>query len=701
MAKNAYVIEIDRHAEKSWISLGLLSALTNTFEKCAFFKPIADINPETGQDLSIDLMKRYFKLPFPKKALSAFSTEKMEELSAKGNLNELLNTTLRRYKSLEKQADFVLCQASDYTLSATSFGFDTHVKIANNLGAPLILVANAHDKTMKQLTQHIDTALNNIEKLQGTALALIVNKIDPTQETAIKKLLNQHFKGRVSFVATMPESPGLSTPSVADIAQKIKGKIIFGQEQSGRLVSNYTIAAKQVREFLSANHSRTDMLIITPGTREDLLLSCLLADQSANYPKIAGILLTTGEEPAKPIQKIISGLHAPFPVITTKLDSFEAATTLDNADYRITIDHPQRIQAVIDYFYHHVDIQQLIEITTQSQSHLMTPQMFSYHLVEKARTDKKHIVLPEGEDPRILAAAHYLLQRDIVDITLLGNEQTIKHFTAKHALDVSKATIIDPKTAKTQRDDFAKRYYTLRKHRGVNLPIAKECMEDVNYFGTMMVHEGLCDGLVSGATHITRQTILPALQVIKTKPGYKLASSIFLMCLADRVLVYGDCAVIPDPDAEALAEIAIAAAENAKQFGITPYVAMLSYSSGDSGIGEDVEKVKQATAIVKSRAPDLMVDGPIQYDAAVDPTVAQQKMPNSPVAGRASVLIFPDLNTGNNTYKAVQRETKALAIGPIIQGLKKPVNDLSRGCTVADVINTIIITAIQAQQEES
>jgi phosphate acetyltransferase len=322
--------------------------------------------------------------------------------------------------------------------------------------------------------------------------------------------------------------------------------------------------------------------------------------------------------------------------------------------------------------------------------------MFEYELIERAKADRRRIVLPEGAEERILRAGEILLRRGVADLTLLGNPEEIKNKIGALGLNLDGIEIIDPHTSEHRRD-FAGAYYDLRKHKGISEKMAEDTVSDVNFFGTLMVYKDLADGMVSGSIHTTGETILPALQIIRTRPGFSVVSSVFLMCLADRVLVYGDCAVNPDPNAEQLAEIAISSAETAVIYGIEPRIAMCSYSTGESGKGAEVDKVRRATRIARERRPDLKIEGPIQYDAAVDAGVAKTKMPDSEVAGRATVFIFPDLNTGNNLYKAVQRSANAVAIGPILQGLKKPVNDLSRGCTVPDIVNTVAITAIQAQ----
>jgi len=389
------------------------------------------------------------------------------------------------------------------------------------------------------------------------------------------------------------------------------------------------------------------------------------------------------------------------PIMTVSTGTFETTTVIAGIRSRIKPEHTKKIQLAIETFNRYVDTEALDKRIITYHSDAMTPHMFQYQLTQWAKRERKTIVLPEGDDDRILQAAARLIAQQLVNLVLLGDSATIAASIKRLGIDLSldTITIIDPADA-PQYEDYVETLYELRKAKNMNMEMARDLMTDVSYFGTMMVYMGHADGMVSGAVHTTQHTIRPALQFIKTKPGISTVSSIFFMCLADRVSVFGDCAVNPDPTAEELAEIAISSADNSRRFGIEPRIAMLSYSSGTSGVGEEVEKVRRATMLVREKRPDLKIEGPIQYDAAVDPVIGSQKMPGSEVAGRASVLIFPDLNTGNNTYKAVQRETGALAIGPVLQGLKKPVNDLSRGCTVDDVFNTVIITAIQSQDKE-
>jgi phosphate acetyltransferase len=438
-------------------------------------------------------------------------------------------------------------------------------------------------------------------------------------------------------------------------------------------------------------------LIITPGDRGDVILGAIQANQAVNFPAVAGILLTTGFRPEHSLMRLIEGLPSAPPILLVPGHTYHTAAQLGQIHTALAIEDREKLQRSIRLFQSYIDIEKLERNIKTLQVTGITPKLFLYNLVQTAKFQQRHIVLPEGHDPRILKATASLVEQEIVKITLLGQRQRIEQTLKKHNINLplDQVQIINPSDSE-QFDQYAQTFYELRKSKGVTLDMARDNLADIAYFGTMMVYLGDADGMVSGSINTTQHTIRPALQIIKTQPGFSLVSSVFFMCLADRVLVYGDCAVNPHPNAEQLAEIALSSAETAQTFGIIPRVALLSYSSGDSGKGEEVEKVRLATQIAKERAPHLALEGPIQYDAAVDPLVAAQKMPGSAVAGQATVFIFPDLNTGNNTYKAVQRETKALALGPILQGLNKPVNDLSRGCTVEDIINTVVMTAIQA-----
>jgi phosphate acetyltransferase len=440
------------------------------------------------------------------------------------------------------------------------------------------------------------------------------------------------------------------------------------------------------------------VLLVTPGDRSDILLAAVTARFSDKIPSISGVVVTGGVEPDPRILSFARGLDsAVTPLLLSSSDTFETANQIANLTPQIRYGDNRRIAAALGVFESVIDTSALLERIEIADTAVTTPLMFENRLARSARQDRRRIVVPEGDDDRILRAADQLLRRSICDLTILGSPEVISDRARSMGLDISEATLIHPEHSEL-RDEMAGLLCSLREHKGMSMDIAHDAVTDVTIFGTLLVKAGLADGMVSGAVHTTADTVRPALQLIRTIPGVSVVSSVFFMCLADRVLVYGDCAVNPAPNPEQLADIAISSAETAASFGIEPLVAMLSYSTGSSGAGGDVEKVRLATEIVKQRRPDLPVEGPIQYDAAVDPGVAASKLPGSLVAGRASVLIFPDLNTGNNTYKAVQRSAGAVAIGPVLQGLRKPVNDLSRGCTVKDIVNTITITAIQAQE---
>jgi phosphate acetyltransferase len=512
----------------------------------------------------------------------------------------------------------------------------------------------------------------------------------------VKKALKETLQDSVP-VYVIPEHPVLGKPTIGEIAAALNAQWISRDDEGvDREVLHYKVAAMELPNFL--DHLEDDSLIITPGDRSDMVLGSMFSHVSDMYPRISGILLTGNLRLAPQVERLIEGFSkVPVPVFMVETDTFTTAMNASNVSGAIVPESKRKIAAALGVIEQNMDMVELEKRITGTPSMRTTPLMFEYELIKRAKSKKQHIVLPEGKDERILKAAEILLLRGVADITLLGNPDEIGHKIHKLGLSLDEARIINPVTSE-MRQKFAETYYELRKHKGISEQMAYDTMDDVSYFGTMMVHSGEVDGMVSGAVHTTQHTIRPSFEIIKTKPDCSIVSSVFLMCLADQVLVYGDCAVNPDPTAEQLADIAISSAETAVMFGITPRIALLSYSTGESGKGEDVEKVRRATDIAKKLRPDLKLEGPIQYDAAVDTAVAQTKMPQSEVAGNATVFIFPDLNTGNNTYKAVQRSANAVAIGPVLQGLNKPVNDLSRGCTVPDIVNTVAITAIQAQE---
>ncbi|WP_259067560.1 phosphate acetyltransferase [Mucilaginibacter sp. X4EP1] len=695
MIKTVFVASTEPYSGKSIISIGLINMLLGKAQKIGYFKPIINHNDTQKKEGHIDTILSYFDLPVAYEDAYAYTWhEAMSQMETESE-GEVLDTIIRKFKNLEDKYDFTVVEGTDYLGDGAAFEFDINVQIAKNLQAPVIVVLSGEDKTTAQVVNGVLTAIHNFEAREIQVLAVVANKIKPEFANDIKELLKEQLSPGI-LLAVIHANVKLQSPTMKEICEKLNGKLLFGKDQLSNQADNFITGAMQVPNFL--NYLKENVLIITPGDRGDIIISALQANLSTSYPKVAGIILTAGYEPEEPILRLINGLQTVVPIIAVESGTFQTSNEIGAIRSIITPDNTQKIQLAIDTFNKYIDVAELDKQIIKFKPSGITPRMFQYQLVQWAKSAKKHIVLPEGTDERILKAAARLLNQDIVDLTLLGDVKEIhgiiKRFDIN--LDLTKVKIVNP-ADDVYYNDYVDTLYELRKTKNVNMEMARDMMTDVSYFGTMMVYKGHADGMVSGAVHTTQHTIRPALQFIKTKPGISVVSSIFFMCLPDRVSVFGDCAVNPNPTAEQLAEIAISSAESSERFGIEPRVAMLSYSSGTSGEGEDVEKVRRATEIVRLKRPGLKVEGPIQYDAAVDPVVGSSKLPGSEVAGRASVLIFPDLNTGNNTYKAVQRETGALAIGPMLQGLNKPVNDLSRGCTIDDIFNTVIITAIQCQ----
>lgn len=697
MIKTVFVASTEPYSGKSLVSLGLVNMLLGKAQKIGFFKPITGQNSQQKKDNHIDTILSHFDLPIPYEDTNAFTWQQAMRQVDSESQGEMIDTIIRKFKYLEDKYDFTVVEGTDYQGEGAAFEFEINAQIAKNLRAPVIIVISGENKSTAQVVNGSLTAIRNFDSREIQVLAIVANKVSYENVQDVQELLAQQISSEI-LVAVIPENKGLQNPTMKEVLEKLNGKLLFGKDHLSNQVDNFITGAMQVPNFL--NYLKENVLIVTPGDRGDIMISALQANLSTSYPKVAGIVLTAGYQPEEPIVRLIEGLQNVVPIITVQTGTFETSNVVGAIRSKISSGDTKKIQLAIDTFNKYVSIPELDKRIVTFKPSGITPRMFQYQITSWAKSDKKHIVLPEGTDERILKAAARLIAQDIVTLTILGNRDEILSLITRLDinLDLNKVTIIDPHQSEYY-DDFVNTLYELRKTKNVNLEMARDMMTDVSYFGTMMVYKGLADGMVSGAVHTTQHTIRPALQFVKTKPGISVVSSVFFMCLPDRVSVFGDCAVNPNPTAEQLAEIAISSAESSQRFGIEPRVAMLSYSSGTSGEGEDVEKVRRATEIVKAKRPDLKIEGPIQYDAAVDPVVGSSKMPGSEVAGRASVLIFPDLNTGNNTYKAVQRETGALAIGPMLQGLNKPVNDLSRGCTVDDVFNTVIITAIQCQDK--
>jgi len=693
--KAIYITTIEPNSGKSIVSLGLMQLLLGKAAKVGYFRPIIDDLQKGEIDNHINTMTSYFNLDLKFEEAYAFSRSEVLRMKNENKDDEIISKIIEKYKALEERFDFVLIEGTSFVGEGAIIEFDINILIAKNLGVPAIILASGVGKTLEELVASLQIAYDSFQDKGVEVLSIIANKVEPKNQDLVVVELEKHLPSEV-IVNAIPMNHILANASIKEIVEELGAKVLFGESYINNQAGYFSVGAMQLRNYLT--HLKENALVITPGDRADIILGALQANISVNYPSISGIVLTGGLIPEDAIIKLIEGLSEVVPIISVKGGTFSVANSIGAIKSQIYAQNTQKILTSIKDFEKHVQVEALVERLITFETNGITPRMFQYNLLKKAKSNKKHIVLPEGLDERILRATKHLVEVGVVDVTLLGDKKQIedKIATLDLVLDLDKITILNP-IESSHFETYANALYELRKHKNVNLAMAKDLMEDVSYFGTMMVHMGHADGMVSGAVHTTQHTILPALQFIKTKPETSLVSSVFFMCLEDRVSVYGDCAINPNPTAEQLAEIAISSATTSLSFGIEPKIAMLSYSSGTSGVGEDVERVRKATEIVKKIRPDLKIEGPIQYDAAVDPSVGKTKMPDSEVAGQASVFIFPDLNTGNNTYKAVQRETKALAIGPIIQGLNKPVNDLSRGCTVDDIFNTVIVTAIQAQ----
>ena len=690
--KSLYISAQEKNAGTLFITMGMMEILKRNIHRVAFFRPV--IYSRDIEDGDVSFILQRYSLEMEYKDCYGFDIEYVENMIANNKTNILMNELITKFKKLEDEYDFVLVEGIRHSFLTKTINFDLNIKIAQNFGSPVINIVNAKNRTIVDI--HDDILIENENSTQQgcTHFATFVNRLDEQQYAMLKKRVDNHpFK--IYFLKEVPE---LGMLSIADVIDSLDALPIFLQPQdTTRIIRDIKVAGLTLNNFL--DHIEEDDLIVVTADRSDIILGLLGALYSNSYPNISGIVFPFGMKAHPNIKKLVDGLSDfRVPVLSVEGDTYSTARKLSKVQARLRVTSERKIALALGLFNSSVDIEAIENKIDTAVSTVLTPMMFEYKLFEIARTNRKRIVLPESSDERILRAAEIILRREVADITLLGNRDEITENYLRLGLDLSKADIVNHYTSDLSKK-FAETFYERRKAKGLTYQAAEDAMTHGNYFATMMVELGYADGMVSGAIGSTGETIRPALQIIKTKPNISIVSSVFFMCLKTKVLVYGDCAINQDPNADSLAQIAISSAATAESFGIEPKVAMLSYSTGESGAGVDVDKVREATKIVRDRNAELLVEGPIQYDAAVNKSVASKKLPNSKVAGEASVFIFPDLNTGNNTYKAVQRSSDAVAIGPILQGLNKPVNDLSRGCLVADIVNTIAITAIQAGQD--
>jgi phosphate acetyltransferase len=688
-----YIMSSEPQSGKTIAALGIMEAIAGRIHRVSVFRPLVREGDE--QDRLISLVSSRYSMKNTYEEMYGTSYARARELLTAGKQEDLYREILEKFRVLESASDIVICIGTDYRSVSAALEFDFNIEVANNLGTPVMPIINGYKRAPSLIVDMAKVLLNALKNKGIELISLVVNRVHPDDNENVSAELAHTFSGGFP-IHVLPENSLLDTVSVREIFDALKAEMISGNtEWLDGEAKHIKIAAMELPHFL--DHIEDGSLVITPGDRSDIILGTLTADMSRSYPHIAGLLLTGGIPPARQVRKLLDGLDvSPVPVLSVKTDTFTTAMNVNSIEPSIVYGNTRKIAAVLGMVESSVDLPALLKRITVARTKKHTPLMFQYELIERSKRQRRHIVLPEGEEERILRATEIVILRGICDITLLGNPDEITRKINALGLSLSDVPIIDPVSSDLRRQ-FADTYFEARKHKGISSDMAYDTMSDVSYFGTMMVQLGYADGMVSGSVHTTAHTIRPALEFVKTKPGISIVSSVFFMCLADQVIVYGDCAINPEPTAQQLADIALSSAETARVFGIEPRIAMLSYSTGESGKGPEVDKVRTATAIAREHRPDLKIEGPIQYDAAVDTDVAKVKLPKSEVAGHATVFIFPDLNAGNNAYKAVQRSANALAIGPVLQGLNKPVNDLSRGATVPDIVNTIAITAIQAQ----
>jgi phosphate acetyltransferase len=687
VVSSIYIASAESGTGKSTIALGLLHLLAASPARVGVFKPIVGSSDET--DYLLDLLLEHTTVSFDDYGQVRGVTYERVDEDPEAALSEIV----ARYHELARQCDAVIVIGSDYTgvFNPTALTFDA--RVAANLGAPVLLALNGHDRNTESITQIAQRCLTELGAAHARCAAIIANRCDPEHLDEIRAALDT--TGVPSF--SLPEVPLLAAPTMAELCEALDGTLYSGDPELLRREALSMMVGGMNAEHILERLTEGQVVIV-PADRSEVLLALVTAHQARGFPSLSGIILNGGLLPHPAIDKLLNGVQPTLPLIATRHGTYRTAELVSHTRARMRVGALRKIDTALEIVAHHIDGTALLRRMQVRAPSVVTPQMFEYRLLERARGHRRHIVLPEGNDDRILLAAGRLLVRGIVDLSILGTEAVVRRRGAELGVDLANAQVLDPESSGL-REKFGAEYARLRAHKGMTEDRAREIIGDVSYFGTMMVHMALADGMVSGAAHTTAHTIRPSFEIIKTAPGVSTVSSVFLMCLSDRVLAFGDCAVVPDPTIEQLADIAISSAATAAKFGIDPKIAMLSYSTGESGTGADVDKVRAATQLVRGRRPDLLVEGPIQFDAAVEPTVAATKMPESLVAGGATVLVFPDLNAGNNTYKAVQRTAGAVAIGPVLQGLAKPVNDLSRGALVDDIVNTVAITAIQAQDD--
>ncbi|ENM5825323.1 phosphate acetyltransferase [Vibrio metoecus] len=713
MSRTIMLIPISAGVGLTSVSMGLLRSMERKGVSVSFYKPIAQ--PRTGDDqpdLTSTVMSRNSDI----KIGEPMSMSAAEALIGSEKMDVLLETVVERYNQINKDAEVTLIEGLVPTRKHP-FANQVNAEIANTLGAEIVFVATPGTDNPTQLKERIEVACSNFGGTKNKSISgVIINKLNaPVDEAgrtrpdlseifddadsakqANLEVMQIFNTSPIRVLGCVPWSIDLIATRAIDMAKHLKAEVVNQGEINTRRIKSITFCARSLPHMIE--HFKPGSLLVTSADRPDVIVAAALA--AMNGVEIGAVLLTGGYDiPHEIVNLCKPAFDTGLPIFKAQGNTWQTSLNLQSFSLEVPADDKERIEFISEHVASHIDGPWVDSLTEGAQaSRRLSPPAFRYQLTELARSANKRIVLPEGDEPRTVKAAAICAERGIAQCVLLGNPEEIKRVAAQQGVELgSGIEIIDPKVAQEQ---YVARLVELRKSKGMTEVVAREQLDDTVVLGTMMLERNEVDGLVSGAVHTTANTIRPPLQIIKTAPNASLVSSIFFMLLPDQVLVYGDCAINPDPNAEQLAEIAIQSADSAAAFGIEPRVAMISYSTGTSGQGADVDKVREATRIAKEKRPDLIIDGPLQYDAAIMENVAASKAPNSPVAGKATVFVFPDLNTGNTTYKAVQRSADLVSIGPMLQGMRKPVNDLSRGALVDDIVYTIALTAIQAGQEQ-
>ncbi|MEG3112542.1 MULTISPECIES: phosphate acetyltransferase [Pantoea] len=695
------------------VSLGVIRAMERKGVRLSVFKPIAQ--PRTGGDTpdqTTTIIRKNSSIP----AAEPLQMSRVESLLGSNQQDVLMEEIIARYHANSQDAEVVLVEGLVPTRKH-QFATALNYEIAKTLNAEIVFVMALGNDSTEQLKERIELTQSSFGgKKNKNITGVIINKLNaPVDEQGrtrpdLSEIFDDSSKASIANIdpkqlfsdsplpvlGCVPWSFELIATRAIDMCRHLNARVINEGDIQTRRVKSVTFCARSLPHMLE--HFRPGSLLVTSADRPDVLVAACLA--AMNGVEIGAILLTGNYEIDPRIAKLCErAFQTGLPMFMVKTNTWQTSLSLQSFNLEVPADDTQRIEKVQEYVANFINADWIESLTaTSERSRRLSPPAFRYQLTELARKAGKRIVLPEGDEPRTVKAASICAERGIATCVLLGNPDEIQRVAAAQGVELgSGIVIVDPEVV---RENYVPRLVELRKSKGMTEVVAQEQLEDNVVLGTMMLESGEVDGLVSGAVHTTANTIRPPLQLIKTAPNSSLVSSVFFMLLPEQVLVYGDCAINPDPTSEQLAEIAIQSADSAKAFGIDPRVAMISYSTGNSGAGSDVEKVREATRIAQEKRPDLVIDGPLQYDAAIMEDVAKSKAPNSAVAGRATVFIFPDLNTGNTTYKAVQRSADLISIGPMLQGMRKPVNDLSRGALVDDIVYTIALTAIQSQQAE-